>query len=822
VTIRNGATLVYSPDGQMVATADGEVRLWDSATGKELRTLTVQTGGAAAAAGFAGAPPEMTRPTSVTFSPDGKFVAAITTIQITVWETATGKHITSWPLAGPTRVLSGNINLAYTSDGKSLVGIVYNTQVIRAPAPAGPGVAALNRGYSLTFWDASTGKELRQIPLADASTILTTALAISPDGRTLAATVAGQSIHIVELATGKVREELSTERPVGRGRGRGFTASPVRDPQSLRFAPDGRTLYTVGGEGEVVAHDLVTGQERRFGAAQPGSPLHVSADGKWLAARAADGGIRVYDTATGKIRQRLGDTSPMARINMATFALSPDGTAVAIQDAGGVRFLDVATGRDRASSAGHTAGVTGLQFTPDGRTLISTGADQVITWDVARRAVAGARPAEEDRVRARAVSVDGHWLAEAMFDGHLRLTELQTGRSRELEAGKRLASLAFAPDGGALVAAEFASIQTDAEPKPIRRWDLKSGAPDTPLEPGAAATQRLYFSPDGRRLVGTDSGGGARVWEWPSGRLLWQAPPRATVIGVAPAAFSPDGRKLVLAGIQGPIRMFDAATGQPAGELEGHSGMNQAIAFAPDSRTLATGGSDGLLRVWDVETGSSLHHMAGHYGNVTALAYSPEGAVLASGGMDASIILWDATKLGRPAASAAVAAPELTAEQIKKCWDDLAGPDAKVAYTAVRVLAASPAVSVPRLQELLQPVPPPDQARVTELLADLDHNQYARRQKASESLAALGTVVRSALQQHRTTAPAEARQRIDELLRRLDQTDWTPEMLRQSRAVEALERAGSPEAKAVLEKLGQGAADALVTREARAALGRMK
>ena len=46
-------------------------------------------------------------------------------------------------------------------------------------------------------------------------------------------------------------------------------------------------------------------------------------------------------------------------------------------------------------------------------------------------------------------------------------------------------------------------------------------------------------------------------------------------------------------------------------------------------------------------------------------------------------------------------------------------------------------------------------------------------------------------------------------------------MLRQVRAVEALERAGTPEARAMLEKLGQGAADAPLTREARAALGRM-
>src|SRR5204863_8010970 len=102
--------------------------------------------------------------------------------------------------------------------------------------------------------------------------------------------------------------------------------------------------------------------------------------------------------------------------------------------------------------------------------------------------------------------------------------------------------------------------------------------------------------------------------------------------------------------------------------------------------------------------------MAGHSGNVTALAYSPDGTLLASGGSDASIILWDATKLGRRTAPPSVAGVELTADQVKKCWDDLAAADAKVAYKAVRALAASPAVSVPRLQELLPPNTPPDAA----------------------------------------------------------------------------------------------------------------
>jgi WD40 repeat protein len=813
---RPGTALVYSPDGSVVAMVDNEVRLWDDATGREVRTLTRAVAGpAAAAAGFAAAP-DMSRLTAVAFAPDGKTIAAMNAMNVAVWETATGRPVTAWPMTGNARIVPGNIGLAYTPDGKALVTVVYNVQAARAAG------GVLNRGLALIFWDVATGKELRQIPLADVNSPSGTVIAISPDGRTVAAAIAGQAIHVIELATGKVRDELTPDRPTARGRGRFPPGVVTRDPQGVRFAPDGRTLYMVSGEGEIVAHDLVTGQERRFGAAQPGSPLLLSVDGKSLAVRAVTTGVRVYDAVTGRLRQRVHETGFTGRPVIGPFALSPDGATVAIHDGLTMHFADVATGRDRVFGSGHSAPISGLSFGPDGRTLISTGGDQVITWDVGRRAVAATRPMDEDRVPVRAVSPNGKTMAEALFDGHLRLTELATGQSRELQAGPRVSALAFAPDGKVLVAVEFGSVPPDGDPRPIRRWDVATGAPQPSFEPGAARSTRLCFSQDGRRLAASDFASGARVWEWPSGRLLWQAPPRAGAINPAgPVALSPDGRKLALAG-QGPVHLFDAATGQAAGELEGHAGATQSVAFAPDGRTLATGGTDGLVRIWDVETGAPIHNLAGHVGNVPALAYSSDGALLASGGTDASIILWDATKLGRPAAPMATAAPELTAEQIKKCWDDLAAPDAKVAFKAVRMLAASPVVSVPRLQELLTPVPAPDSARVAELLADLDHNQYARRQKASESLAALGTVVRSALEQHRPTAPAEARQRIDDLLRRLDQTEWTPEMLRQARAVEALERAGTPDAKAVLEKLAQGAADALVTREARAALGRMK
>jgi hypothetical protein len=387
-------------------------------------------------------------------------------------------------------------------------------------------------------------------------------------------------------------------------------------------------------------------------------------------------------------------------------------------------------------------------------------------------------------------------------------------------------ALAFTPDGQTLVAAEFATRQQfeNAGP-PIRRWDLATGVAQPPLDAGSALPARLSFSPDGRRLFGVDRDGGARAWEWPAGRLLWQVPPPAGA-GIGPvtmSAVAPDGQKLAGPTARGSLRVFDATTGAPAGDLEGHSNATYAAAFAPDGRTLATGGGDGVIRVWDVETGLSLHHMAAHGGSVFALAYSPDAALLASGGSDASILLWDATKLGRPPAKVPPPAPVLTPEQLAQCWQDLGSDDAKTAYRAVRTLAASPEQSVPRLKELVPPVPRVDPARLAALLADLDHDQFVRRQRAMEALAALDTAARDALQQHlATVSSAEARQRTEELLHRIERQELSGEALRQARAVEALERTGTPAARAVLEELAKGQPGATLTRQAEAALGRMK
>ena len=68
----------------------------------------------------------------------------------------------------------------------------------------------------------------------------------------------------------------------------------------------------------------------------------------------------------------------------------------------------------------------------------------------------------------------------------------------------------------------------------------------------------------------------------------------------------------------------------------------------------------------------------------------------------------------------------------------------------------------------------------------------------------------------------ELKQRAGELLDKLGKPDVSPEALRLRRAVEALERAGTPEARESLETLAKGRAEADVTEDARAALKRLE
>ncbi len=96
------------------------------------------------------------------------------------------------------------------------------------------------------------------------------------------------------------------------------------------------------------------------------------------------------------------------------------------------------------------------------------------------------------------------------------------------------------------------------------------------------------------------------------------------------AEASPDGRHVVTTGYDGTARVWDVATGRPAGPALRHRAFVFQARFSPDGRRVATASADGTARVWDAATGKPVTAPLAHATGVQDVVFSPDGRRLAT------------------------------------------------------------------------------------------------------------------------------------------------------------------------------------------------
>src|SRR5207248_650987 len=142
-----------------------------------------------------------------------------------------------------------------------------------------------------------------------------------------------------------------------------------------------------------------------------------------------------------------------------------------------------------------------------------------------------------------------------------------------------------------------------------------------------------------------------------------------------------------------------------------------------------------------------------------------------------------------------------------------------VAFAAMQHLVAAPDVAVALLREHLRPVPAIPEERLRQWLSDLDQPRYAVRTRAAAELRRVADQAEPHLSRLAASGSAEARRKARWLLEHID--EFSPDFVVRLRALEVLERAGTPAAKALIGEWAAGAPRARFTREAAATLARM-
>jgi WD40 repeat protein/tRNA A-37 threonylcarbamoyl transferase component Bud32 len=395
--------VAFTPDGKLVASLRGEVvKLWDTASGKEVRSLRGHS----------------QRVRCLAFTPDGKQLATAGRDEtVRLWDVASGKELIVH------RGHTGDIGeLAFSPDGQRLASAtaqqtirIWNVRTSQGPrelelrlhpnfpwaiSPDQKTLLARRQDLgplsSIGLYDAESSREIRKLrSFTFPGGIIYNNVAWSPDGKRVAAEVEPNIIEVWTVETGAALATL-----------KGHTD---RITEALVFSPDGARLASAGRDGTVRVWDLAAGRELDGFAAKPfaATRLAFSPDGKRLAATGP--AVVAWDLHTSK------EVLKLPHVGRA-LAFSTDGRHLAcdVFSDNTIRIHDARTGIETAVLRGHNADVRAICFSPDGQRLASAGWDAVRLWNPETGQELLTFPA--DRARRIAFSPDGRQLvAEAML-----------------------------------------------------------------------------------------------------------------------------------------------------------------------------------------------------------------------------------------------------------------------------------------------------------------------------------------------------------------------------------------------------------------------
>jgi WD40 repeat protein/tetratricopeptide (TPR) repeat protein len=482
---------------------------------------------------------------------------------------------------------------AFPSPGQEWLHLAFD--------PTSRYLLALGRQDRCLVWDLA---EDRALPWAAGGRTVSAA-AWGADGLWLALGTPAGEVEVRSVPGGEVLRRLP-----GRG-----------SVRALAVSPDGRFL-ALAGDDVRIWNCRTNAFVAEFTHPKPVLTLTFNARGDRLATGGLDGQARVFAVPGGGKGQPLFPPVPHA----AEFRLAAVAPAALLQRRAPV-------------------------FVAEDRGLLTVTDKEGVSW---RDAETGEKvrpvPFAVGEPQAVASGPGGKYFVVGGYSG-AQLWDAGTGgpQGPPLPSRNFVTAAAFSPDGTALL--------TVGGDRTAQLWSVPGGRPSGPALPHEAILTLGAYAPDGRLLATAQADGLVRVWAPPRGNPLDRRLPVAG--GPTFARLGPAGRLLIATGAGWrrdnleATRVYDVATGRPAGPpLEADDPLTDA-ALSPDGQTAATlhsaGATDeqrfapvappegraGCLQLWDWHTGRRLGEPVPMPSEPRGIAYSPDGkqvVVICGGG----------------------------------------------------------------------------------------------------------------------------------------------------------------------------------------------
>ena len=329
------------------------------------------------------------------------------------------------------------------------------------------------------------------------------------------------------------------------------------------------------------------------------------------AQRLFDRAVVALEAATGK-KVTVADAPYEAPERQRTVAWSPNGDTLAIAAGRVVSIHERSLGfAETMRLEGHSADVTRVVISPDGKTLATASLDATARlWDAATGTLLRTLTGHTEAVRRVAFAPDGKTLATASNDKTVRLWNVATGETTRSYTAhqERVASLAFSPDGKLVASA--------GEGQQAHLWSAADGKLQQTIQIKGEILSAVTFSPDGQTLatastdwVGETSTDSIRLWTVATGKRKLDT--KGGGGGAFELSFSPDGKHLTAASRSDTWSTWSTDTGKVVHTGKSHTGWFTSAAFSPDGKLVATGGRDGTVRLRNTDPGTETQVITG-------------------------------------------------------------------------------------------------------------------------------------------------------------------------------------------------------------------